>query len=308
VLLEDSGRFSFLDLVEKTSLPVVELTEHLWHSFWKGRTSVDAFATLRMGIASKFRAQAPRPPSKLRPGRPRRFGRAASGRWKGDHQLAGNWHSIKLPETIEDPIQAEELNKDRVRQLLSRYGILFRELLQREQPQLQWRSVFRTLRLMEFSGEVLAGPFFEGITGLQFMSHEAFTLLKQGMERDRIFWCNACDPASLCGAGIEGLQQELPMRLPSNFVVYHGEKIALVIQKNGKSLDFRIDPGHARMPETLLIFKTLLERDFNPRKRITVDTINSEPALHSLYLDDLIKFGFVKYIDRLELWRQYTLQ
>ena len=221
--------------------------------------------------------------------------------------MAGNWRAITPPESTEDPVEEEELNKDRVRQLFSRYGILFRELLQREHPQLQWRSVFRTLRLMEFSGEVLAGPFFDGIAGLQFMSHEAFALLNKGLDRDRIFWLNACDPASLCGTGIEGLRQDLPTRLPSNFLVYHGENIALVIQKNGKSLDFRIEPGHVRMPETLNIFKTFLERDFNPRKRVTVETINNEPALNSPYQGDLIKFGFVKVVDCLELWRQYTL-
>jgi ATP-dependent helicase Lhr and Lhr-like helicase len=306
--LDVSGRFSFSDLIEKTSLPSPELTELLWKAFWQGQVSVDAFAALRMGIISKFQAPTSAPPTKLRPGRSQRFGRSALGRWKADRPLAGNWRAITPPESVEDPIQTEELNKDRVRQLLSRYGILFRELLQREHPQLQWRSVFRTLRLMEFSGEVLAGPFFDGILGLQFMSHEAFALLNQDRERDSIFWLNACDPASLCGIGIEGLRQDLPTRLPSNFVVYHGSHIALVIQKNGRALDFRIDPGHARMPETLKIFKALLERDFNPKKRIIVETINNEPVLHSSYLDDLIKFGFAKDIDSLELWRQYTLR
>lgn len=306
--LDISGRFSFLDLIEKTSLPGSELTELLWQAFWQGQVSVDAFAALRMGISSKFQAPTSAPPSKLRPGRSRSFGRGAFSRWKADHSLAGNWRAIIPPEPLEDPIEAEELNKDRVRQLLSRYGILFRELLQRELPQLQWRNIFRTLRLMEFSGEVLAGPFFDGIMGLQFMSHEAFALLKQDRESDRIYWLNACDPASFCGIGIEGFRQDLPARLPSNYVVYHGSNIALVIQKNGRSLDFRIDPSHARMPEMLTIFKTLLERDFNPRKRIIVETINNEPALTSPYIDDLIKFGFSKDIDRLELWRQYALR
>ena len=305
--LDVPGRYSFSDLADKTSLPGSELTERLWQAFWQGQVSVDAFAALRGGIASKFRTLKPAPPAKARPGRSRRFSRSAFSRWKKDRPLAGNWHTIIPPESIEDPIQAEELNKDRVRQLLSRYGILFRELLQREHPQLQWRSVFRTLRLMEFSGEVLAGPFFDGITGLQFMSHEAFALLNQDLERDRIFWLNACDPASLCGINVKSLRQDLPTRLPSNFVVYHGGNIALIVQKNGKSLDFRIDPGHARIPETLTIFKTLLERDFNPRKRIIVEIINNRPVLNSSYRDDLIKFGFVKNFDRLELWRQYTL-
>ncbi|MEJ2110601.1 MAG: ATP-dependent helicase, partial [Acidobacteriota bacterium] len=298
-------RLTFADLAEKTSLPSSELTERIWQAFWSGRVTVDTFAALRMGIVLKFHAPTPRPPSKLRPGGSQRFGRRTFNRWKKERPLAGTWNTITPPESIEDPVQAEELNKDRVRQLLGRYGVLFRELLQREQPCLQWRSVFRTLRLMEFSGEILAGPFFDGITGLQFMNHEAFALLSQGLERDRIFWINACDPASLCGTGIEGLRQDLPTRVPSNFVTYHGENIALIVQKNGRSLDFRIDPGHTRMPETLAVFKTLLERDFNPRKRIIVETINNEPAVKSPYSEDLLKFGFIQNADQLELWRQY---
>ena len=51
------------------------------------------------------------------------------------------------------------------RLLLDRYGILFRELLQRELPAFRWSSVFRSLRIMELSGEILAGYFFHGIPG-----------------------------------------------------------------------------------------------------------------------------------------------
>jgi hypothetical protein len=39
-----------------------------------------------------------------------------------------------------------------------------------------------------------------------------------------------------------------------------------------------------------------------------VETVNHEPSLTSPYRDDLIKFGFAKTMDGLELWHQYALR
>ena len=73
-----------------------------------------------------------------------------------------------------DLIESEERKKDRVRVLLDRYGVLFKQVLQREAPPFRWAALFRTLRIMELSGEVLGGCFFDGLSGLQFVSHQAF--------------------------------------------------------------------------------------------------------------------------------------
>jgi ATP-dependent Lhr-like helicase len=62
-------------------------------------------------------------------------------------------------------MESEELVKDRVRLLLDRYGILFRQRLEREPSLFQWPAIFRALRLMELSGEVTAGYFFKEIPG-----------------------------------------------------------------------------------------------------------------------------------------------
>ncbi len=299
--IEPGARYSFLDLVERSTSPSGELTQQLWQAFWQGDLSVDALPMLRKAVVSRFRVS---PTEKSpRPGRLSR--RSGFSRWRADRPMAGNWYRLPPVEAPTDPVEAEECNRDRVRQLLNRYGILFRELLQREMPPLQWRSVFRTLRLMEFSGEVVTGHFFAGLTGLQFMSHEAFATLKRGLDDEAVFWVNACDPASLCGTGIEDLKPLLPSRLVSNHVVYQGPHVALVAQRNGKSLRCHVEPGHARLSEYLGFFKVLLERDFHPLKRIVVETINDEPALQSPYVDDLRRFGFEKNVNRLELWKRY---
>ncbi len=189
--------------------------------------------------------------------------------------------------------------------LLGRYGILFRELLLRELPQLQWGRLFRSLRIMEMSGEVMSGNFFNGIPGLQFVSHEAYRKLEAGFDEERIYWINAADPASLCGSGLEGLREELPPRLPSTHLVYHGTRLALISRRFGKELEFRVPPDHPQLFEYLSFFKVLLSRDFNPRKSIAVERINGEPAGESRYAAALLAFGFQRAYSGLELWRSY---
>jgi ATP-dependent Lhr-like helicase len=66
--------------------------------------------------------------------------------------------------------------------LLARYGVLFRELATLESPALRWSEVFRALRIMELSGEIVAGHFFEGLSGPQFLTPAALRLLRQSAE------------------------------------------------------------------------------------------------------------------------------
>ena len=83
---------------------------------------------------------------------------------------SGHWFAIAGAPADADALSQEELARDRIRQLLMRYGILFREILENEPAPLGWSRLFRSLRVMEFSGEVIGGHFFAGIPGLQFIS------------------------------------------------------------------------------------------------------------------------------------------
>ncbi len=136
---------------------------------------------------------------------------------------------------------------------------------------------------MELSGELISGCFFQDIPGPQFISHQAFQELKRGMPDNRIFWLNACDPISLCGAPVEALKGALPRRIPGNHVVYRGPEIAVVSQRQGKALTIHLAEDDADLPECLGVISHLLQRDFQPLKRIKVETINDEPAAGSAY-------------------------
>jgi ATP-dependent Lhr-like helicase len=200
-----------------------------------------------------------------------------------------------------DPVDEEERIKDRVRQLFERWGVLFRELLETELPPLRWSKIFRTLRIMELSGEALGGRFFDGVDGLQFASPKAYRLLLGMAEKGGsggcaadvpVYWMNACDPASLCGVGIERLPARLPARLPSTHLVYRGEELVLVSKKKGRELRFYVEPECPAIPLFLAFFRNFLEREFQPAGQVRVEVINGVEARQSPYAGVLAAFGF----------------
>jgi ATP-dependent Lhr-like helicase len=281
------GRYDFATLLRASQLSASALAGRLWEEVWKGRATNDTFVALRRGIQNKFKA--PEVPSIVSAsGAGRRPGRRLDfARWRGSMPFAGNWYPLPSPETADDLLEIEERNKDRGRLLLERYGVLFRELLQREAPALRWSSVFRSLRIMELSGEVLAGCFFHGIPGPQFISHQAFRALQGGLSEDAVYFINATDPASLCGATLDALRGKLPRRMTSTHLVYHGRNLMMVSERNGKTLTFNAPPDHPRLQEYLCALRRLLTREFQPMRRITVETINEQDASRSPYVDAL---------------------
>jgi ATP-dependent Lhr-like helicase len=268
------------------------LADRLWEEVWQGRVTNDTFISLRRGIENRFKvpALALIGADETRPGQgPRR--RARFSRWKGSLPFAGNWFELDRLEMSDDLIEVEERNKDRVRILLDRYGILFREMLSKEMTPFNWPDLFRSLRLMELSGEVLAGYFFHGIPGPQFISHQAFRSLQRQLPDDKIFWINATDPVSLCGRGLEELKGRLPRRLDSTHLVYRGPELVLVSERNGKALTFNVPPDDPDIQYFLSPLRHLLQRGFMHHKRIQIETINGDEASKSPYVE-VLRTGF----------------
>ena len=296
-LVPDSfGRYSFSAIRSLSGRPAASIAEELWRLAWKGVASNDSFVAVRKGILNRFR-----PPAE----EPARGRHSRESRWQTGAASAGNWYFLPVERASQEPIEREETNKERVRVLLERYGIIFRQLLLRELPSLQWQRLFRTLRIMELSGELLSGSFFHGIPGLQFISHEAFRMLTAGLPEERIFWLNAVDPASLCGTGLEGLKDELPSRIPGTHLVYRGTRLVVVSRRFGKELQILVAPDAPRLADYLAFFRVLVSREFNPLKRINVERINGVPAGESAYLQALLEFGFENSYRGLELWKRY---
>ncbi len=292
---KEPGRFAIEELARRSGWEVAEIERRLWQLAWSGAVSNTTFQTLRAGAHARFR-----PPQIASEGAARgagAMGRRGVGRrgrferWKPSRLAQGDWwvvdaHAETGPEDL-DALDREELNKDRVRLLLERYGLLFRELLLRERSEFQWARLFRTLRLMELSGEVLSGQFFNGIPGLQFISPTAFRRLQEQPVQDVVYWLNAADPASVCGLGLDELKGRLPSRRRSSHLVYHGDRLVVVSRRSGAALEIDASPEHPDLPRYLGFLGHLLTREFAPRRSITVETINGEPAVGSAWVEAL---------------------
>jgi ATP-dependent Lhr-like helicase len=289
------GGYHFSALLTRSPRSPAALAEELWNGVWQGQLTNDTFIALRRAMANKFKLPEPVSGERRTRGRWRRP-RAGVRERKEGRSFPGNWHLLPHPELSDDLLETEERRKDRVRLLLDRYGILFRELLQRELPALTWPAVFRSLRIMELSGEVLAGYFFEGIPGPQFISPRSFRRLQRALPEETIFWINAADPASICGIQLESLKGMLPPRVASTHLVYHGTRLVMISRRYGKDLTFHIPPEDPRLPEYSAVLQHLLTRPFQPVRRIAVETINGEPAPQSPYVPAL-RTGFEVLLD-----------
>lgn len=290
---EDRGRYDFQTLERFSGLDPARLNAMLWEGVWSGRVSNDTFMVLRRGILSNF--QAPGLPDHSQDSaadRRRRRGRehGPTGRSRAERHKAvaaqiGSWYHIGREAVVEDILLLEEQKKERVRLLLDRYGILFRELLQREYPAFRWSSLFRTLRLMELSGEVLAGCFFNGIPGPQFISPRAFRIIQRNLPDNAIYAVNAMDPLSLCGIQLDSLKGTMPRRIPGTHCVYRGTHLVMISERNGSSVTFNVDPHDPDIYQILSPLRQMLARSFQPLHRITLETINGADAAGSGYRD-----------------------
>jgi ATP-dependent helicase Lhr and Lhr-like helicase len=133
------------------------------------------------------------------------------------------------------------------RQLLRRYGVVFRDLLGREALALSWRDLLVQYRRMELRGEVRGGRFVGGFTGEQFALSEAVESLRAVRKQHEMspgshdIKLSASDPLNLAGVILPG--PRVPA-VSSNFVVIKdGVIVRTVIGRGGEAQ--RIDHAQA---------------------------------------------------------------
>src|SRR5213078_1240506 len=77
---------------------------------------------------------------------------------------AGRWSLLFSGQPADRTRAAEAICK----MLLERYGVVFRELLARENFEVKWRELLLGFRRLEDRGEVRGGRFVDGFLGEQF--------------------------------------------------------------------------------------------------------------------------------------------
>ena len=115
------------------------------------------------------------------------------------------------------------------------------------------------------------------------------------------------DPASMCGLGLPDLPYALPRRIESNHLVYRGAELLAVSQRKGRRIQFNIAPDDPDLGACLGFLDHLLNRSFQARRHITVETINDQPATESPYLTVFMNaFDVVRDPKSITLYRRHS--
>ena len=182
----------------------------LWELVARGLVTADGFQALRSLMGPRRRANRRRRGSG-------RFTHLSAG------VAAGRWAllpSTNGETTNGEPPAVEELAEAWAEQLLSRYGVIFRDVVQRENLSVPWREVLRALRRLEARGLVRGGRFVAGFYGEQYARPEAVEALRRvrrAERRDELVRVSGVDPLNLVGILTPG------PRIPAvhtNVVVY----------------------------------------------------------------------------------------
>jgi ATP-dependent Lhr-like helicase len=192
---------SFVDEIASRARRLrIEVEEALCELVTAGLVTGDGFAGLRSLMHSEKR-QRPRP-GRARPARPS----TGTGRW-----------ALLLPPAA--PAE-DEITEAKARQYVRRYGVVFRDLLQRESNVPAWRDLLRVYRRLEMRGDLRGGRIVAGFVGEQFAAPEALEALRairREEPRGEVLRASACDPLNLVGILTPG--PRVPA-VPGHHVVY----------------------------------------------------------------------------------------
>jgi ATP-dependent Lhr-like helicase len=166
----------------------------LWELATAGLASADGFDQLR-AMMDPRRKTAAQPVSSRRPVR------STAGRWSLLNEVV---HSA--PSAIEQAKRNQEALESYARMLLTRYGVVFRDLLARESNAPKWRELLGILRSLEARGEIRGGRFVTGFGGEQYALPEAADSLRasRSRESESLITVAGADPVNLAGIVLPG--------------------------------------------------------------------------------------------------------
>ncbi len=202
-VLAARGACFFGDLVAATGRLNAEVEDALWELVAGGMATADGFDNLR-ALMDPHRRRAEGRERSRRP-------RHAAGRWSLLRPFAASNGAVPSSEAPGTGLGVQRGHVERAaRQLLRRYGVVFRDLVRREGMAPSWRDVLVAYRRMELQGEVRGGRFVAGFTGEQFALPEAVEALRAIRKRSREAGpalevrLSAADPLNLTGVILPG--------------------------------------------------------------------------------------------------------
>ncbi|HEY0760446.1 MAG TPA: helicase-related protein, partial [Acidisarcina sp.] len=244
-LTEQGAMFSG-DIVRSLGVPVADVSRALWELVAAGLVTADGFHCLRALIDPRVKSLAASP---VRSKSARQT--SASGRWcllgsKAQSTLAPGEQAARHEAQVESACSV----------LLRRYGVVFRDVLDREHTVPRWRDLAAMLRRMEARGEVRGGRFISGFGGEQFALPDAVESLRAMRGRRRSadaakveITVAAADPLNLVGIVIPG--ERVPS-VPGRTVTYINGAVAVTDAE--QRVDSTLEERHSE--EELLPMQT----------------------------------------------------
>src|SRR5437773_620558 len=269
------------DLTRSTGLTAPEVLAALWRLFWVGLVTPDTFSAIVAGTATPKRPDGAPP-------RRRRRGLAHGARRQ--LPVIGRWSAL----SDEERLSPEELEEARARLLLSRYGVVARELAQGD-----WSTLRHTLLRMEYGGEIVRGYFVEGLPGEQYALADALGELDAPARRaEPHALVNMVDPANLWGRVFalvrrDGSRATAP-RLSQNWLVFRQGRPVVLAEGQGRELTPLAGWEDVDFPGAIGALRALMERPLalRPLRRFAVSTWDGRPVRETEAFPALARAGF----------------
>lgn len=150
---------------------------------------------------------------------------------------AGRWSLLRKPMGSTDKQESipESSIEKFAEQLLQRYGVVFRRLLDREAFQLPWYEIVRVYRRWEAQGRIRGGYFVSGVSGEQFALPESIGSLRKFRNTEKapdgdgqsLITISAADPLNLTGILFPG--HRVPS-VQSNRLLFKGGRLVATLE------------------------------------------------------------------------------
>lgn len=210
------GALFFNEIMRLTDLLPSQVEDALRELAALGVVTSDAFAAVRKIVEGDKKNGRQSSSRHMPPRRMHNYG-APIGRWS------------LFPGHV-DPPQREEYLDRWCRQLLARYGVLFRELLTRETAAPAWHELVPVLRKMEMRGEIRGGRFVSNVGGEQYALPAAVDMLRKRRDEpadEKHTIISAADPLNLAGILTPGAR--IPATHKNALALRDGQVIATLI-------------------------------------------------------------------------------
>lgn len=207
--LASRGALFFGELKTRSGLLQAHLEESLRELAALGLVTSDAFAAVRSIVESKKSVVSRRKPTSMFRGLS-----APIGRWS---RFPGELPAVERKEYLEHWCK----------QLLTRYGVIFRDLLARESAAPAWWELVPIFRRLEMQGQVRGGRFVTGVGGEQYATDaavEKLRTIRDAGATGQWFVLSAADPLNLIGILTD--TAKLPATHKNGFILRDGEVIA----------------------------------------------------------------------------------